>query len=62
MKKILTSILAAGTFGAFGQGLINLDNYLFGLTSSDLSPEEREEISRRLRREMLEIFYGRNMQ
>jgi len=28
MKKILTSILAAGTFGAFGQGLINLDNYL----------------------------------
>jgi S-adenosylmethionine decarboxylase len=39
----------------------NLDNYLYGLTASDLSAPEREEISRRLRREMLEIFYGRNM-
>jgi len=39
----------------------NLDNYLYGLQASDLSPEEREEISRKLRREMLEIFYGRNM-
>lgn len=38
-----------------------LDNYLYGLTESDLSPAEREEISRKLRREMLEIFYGRNM-
>jgi len=28
MKKILTSILAAGTFVAFGQGQINLDNLL----------------------------------
>lgn len=28
MKRILTSILAAGTFIAFGQGQINLDNLL----------------------------------
>lgn len=28
MKRILTSILAAGTFVAFGQGQINLDNLL----------------------------------
>jgi S-adenosylmethionine decarboxylase len=39
----------------------NLDNYLYGLQASDLSPAERDEISRKLRREMLEIFYGRNM-
>lgn len=38
-----------------------LDNYLYGLSSSELSPAERDEISRKLRREMLEIFYGRNM-
>lgn len=38
-----------------------LDNYLFGLNASDLVPAERDEISRKLRREMLEIFYGRNM-
>ena len=38
-----------------------LDNYLFGVGSNELSPEERQVISKKLRREMLEIFYGRNM-
>ncbi|CBL46509.1 s-adenosylmethionine decarboxylase proenzyme [gamma proteobacterium HdN1] len=39
----------------------NLDNYLFGVNAADLSPSERDEISRKLRREMLEIYYGSNM-
>ncbi|MBV1870623.1 MAG: adenosylmethionine decarboxylase, partial [Gammaproteobacteria bacterium] len=38
-----------------------LDNYLFGDTLDTISPEEQAEIKRRLRREMLEIFYGRNI-
>ncbi len=38
-----------------------LDNYLFGIDEADLTPEENREIRERLRREMLEIFYGRNM-
>jgi len=38
-----------------------LDNYLFGVEESDLSPEERKRIRRRLQHEMLEIFYGRNI-
>ena len=39
----------------------NLDNYLFGLGVDELSAKEQEAISHKLRREMLEIFYGRNM-
>lgn len=39
----------------------DLDNYLFGMTSDELDEEEKALISRKLRREMLEIFYGRNM-
>ncbi|RKR06602.1 S-adenosylmethionine decarboxylase [Kushneria sinocarnis] len=39
----------------------NLDNYLFGTSRRDLSFEEADDIERRLRREMLEIFYSRNM-
>jgi S-adenosylmethionine decarboxylase len=38
-----------------------LDNYLFGVGSGELSPEEQAVIRRKLRREMLEIFYGRNL-
>lgn len=39
----------------------DLDNYLFGIDAKDLEPDEAEEIRQRLRKEMLEIFYGRNM-
>jgi S-adenosylmethionine decarboxylase len=38
-----------------------LANYVFGVGTDELSPEEREVIKHKLRREMLEIFYGRNM-
>jgi S-adenosylmethionine decarboxylase len=38
----------------------DLDNYLFGINQKDLSPEEDKHIRNALRREMLEIFYGRN--
>ncbi len=39
----------------------NLDNYLFGLNEEDLKSVEKKQIKRRLKREMLEIFYGQNM-
>ena len=39
----------------------DLDSYLFGQDVDDVSPKEQREISEKLRREMLEIFYGRNM-
>ncbi len=39
----------------------DLDNYLFGTGVDELTEEEKAEIRDRLRREMLEIFYGRNM-
>lgn len=38
-----------------------LDNYLFGDATSNLSPEQREQVTGRVKHEMLEIFYGRNM-
>ena len=38
-----------------------LENYVFGVGTDELSPQERDIVSRKLRREMLEIFYGRNM-
>lgn len=38
-----------------------LDNYLFGIGSDGLNPQERDDIERKLRKEMLEIFYGRNL-
>lgn len=38
----------------------DLDNYLFGIKSKNLSQEEEENIHNQLKREMLEIFYGRN--
>jgi S-adenosylmethionine decarboxylase len=39
----------------------DLDNYLFGIEKTDLSEVERNQIESRLEHEMLEIFYGRNM-
>ena len=39
----------------------DLDNYLFGISKKDLSPGERRKIKQRLKKEMTEIFYGRNI-
>jgi len=39
----------------------DLNSYLFGVDVDDVSPKGQREISEKLRREMLEIFYGRNM-
>ncbi|MCY1442677.1 S-adenosylmethionine decarboxylase proenzyme [compost metagenome] len=39
----------------------DLDNYLFGDATSNLSAEQRQQVEERVRHEMLEIFYGRNM-
>jgi len=38
-----------------------LDNYLFGLGRGDYSDRELRDIERRLKREMAEIYYGRNL-
>jgi len=38
-----------------------LENYLFGDATSNLSAQQREQVEERLRHEMLEIFYARNM-
>ncbi|SFD37257.1 S-adenosylmethionine decarboxylase [Thiohalospira halophila DSM 15071] len=38
-----------------------LDNYLFGISEEDLTREESDEIRSYLKREMMEIFYGRNI-
>lgn len=38
----------------------DLDNYLFGTERKDLHPSERKKIKQRLKKEMNEIFYGRN--
>jgi len=39
----------------------DLDNYLFGISKKDLSANEKKRIKQRLKKEMLEIFYGRNI-
>jgi S-adenosylmethionine decarboxylase len=39
----------------------DLDNYLFGFTEKDIHPGEAKEITRKLKREMDEIFYGMNL-
>ena len=39
----------------------DLDNYLFGLGREDYTAKELRDIERRLKREMAEIFYGRNL-
>ena len=40
---------------------IYLDNYLFEMSEEDLSQEEKDEITRKLDKEMTEIFYGINL-
>lgn len=40
----------------------DIDNYLFGAGIDDFSATELEEIERRLKKEMLEIFYSRNIE
>jgi S-adenosylmethionine decarboxylase len=39
----------------------DLPNYLFGTESESIAPDEAESIRDRVKTEMLEIFYGRNM-
>ena len=39
----------------------DLDNYLFDVGKDELAPAERRRIEKHLRREMGEIFYGRNV-
>ncbi|MFZ5594162.1 MAG: adenosylmethionine decarboxylase [Pseudomonadota bacterium] len=39
----------------------DLENYLFGTGQKDLLPSESKKIKKSLRREMAEIFYGRNL-
>lgn len=39
----------------------DIDDYLFGESAEDLAPVERTHIRRQLRREMMEIFAGRNL-
>ncbi|MGD9255853.1 MAG: adenosylmethionine decarboxylase, partial [Chromatiales bacterium] len=39
----------------------NLNSYLFGIDADDISPREQRRIADALKREMLEIFYGRNL-
>lgn len=39
----------------------NLDDYLFGITGADLSARQRQRVTRRLKKEMQELFYGRNL-
>ena len=39
----------------------DLDHYLFGTEKNNLKPAERKKIKQRIQKEMLEIFYGRNM-
>lgn len=39
----------------------NLDSYLFGINAEDLDKRERNRVEKRLRQEMQELFYGRNL-
>ena len=39
----------------------DLDSYLFGVDAEDVSTREQRAITEKIRREMLEIFYGRNI-
>jgi S-adenosylmethionine decarboxylase len=39
----------------------DLDNYLFGVDKKDLTPQERRKIKAQLKKEMNDIFYGRNV-
>lgn len=39
----------------------DLENYLFGSAKKDFLPGEKKKVKQRLKREMAEIFYGRNI-
>ncbi|KXG43525.1 adenosylmethionine decarboxylase [Tepidibacillus decaturensis] len=39
----------------------DLDHYLFGTAKKELSPGERKKIKKRIKKEMIEIFYGKNV-
>lgn len=39
----------------------NLDDYLFSIRAGDLDRRDRQRIERRLKKEMQELFYGRNL-
>lgn len=39
----------------------DLNDYLFGLGNDDFSKKEQKAIERRIRREMVDLFYGRNL-
>ncbi len=39
----------------------DMDNYLFGALKTDYSGQELDQISKNLRREMAEVFYGKNL-
>ncbi len=39
----------------------DLENYLFGVNADELDKRERNRIEKRLRKEMQELFYGRNL-
>jgi S-adenosylmethionine decarboxylase len=40
---------------------LELGNYLFGVDVDELDADEQERITQQLEREMLEIYYGRNL-
>ena len=40
---------------------LELDNYLFGVDASELKSAKQKKIQQQLEKEMLEIFYGRNI-
>jgi S-adenosylmethionine decarboxylase len=40
---------------------LKLDDYLLGVSKDELTPDQQRRIHRQVKREMLEMFYGRNM-
>jgi S-adenosylmethionine decarboxylase len=40
---------------------LKLDDYLLGVSKDELSPDQQRKIHERVKREMLEMFYGRNL-
>lgn len=40
---------------------LNLNNYLFNTTAEQLAVEEKKQITYLLKKEMQEIYYGRNL-
>jgi len=38
-----------------------MNNYLFEVTKDDLTPKDQRDIMAKLKKEMTEIYYGRNI-